>query len=347
MQFSNFKIRGKIMNEVAEKKPIILSGITPSGILTLGHLTGALRNWVALQDKFDCYYMIADQHAITVRQVAADLRKRTLDTAAMFIAAGIDINRSKLFIQSHVPEHTQLSWVLSTFTGMGECSRMTQYKDKSQKHADNVNVGLFTYPILMAADILLYQANLVPIGEDQKQHLELSRNLAQRFNFNYSETFTVPEPYIPPVGARIMSLQDPTKKMSKSDENERAVIFLNDPYEVVVSKIKKAVTDSGSEIKYDETKPGISNLITLYSISSGKSFDEIENEFKGKGYGDFKPVVAESVADYIKPIREKYNEVRNNQKLLEEILTQGSETARKQAQRTLRKVYKKIGFVSF
>ncbi|MFP4528422.1 MAG: tryptophan--tRNA ligase, partial [Candidatus Kapaibacterium sp.] len=230
--------------ENQQQKPVILSGITPSGILTIGHLTGALQNWVRMQDTHDCYFMIADLHAITVRQTPAELRRRTLDTAALFIACGIDPEKSVLFIQSHVPAHAQLTWVLTTFTGMGECSKMTQFKDKSQKHSENVNVGLFAYPILMASDILLYQADLVPVGADQKQHLELSRNLAQRFNYHYSDTFIMPEPFIPKIGARIMSLQQPESKMSKSDENEKATIFLSDSDDVVKNKIKRAVTDS-------------------------------------------------------------------------------------------------------
>lgn len=330
-----------------EKKPIVLSGIQPSGILTIGHYTGALKNWVELQDKYDCYYMIADLHAITVKQVAADLRKRTLDTAAMFIAAGIDTEKSVLFIQSQIHEHAELTWVLSTLTGMGECSRMTQFKDKSNQHSENINVGLFTYPVLQAADILLYQANLVPVGEDQKQHLELSRNLAQRFNYHYSDTFTVPEPFISKLGARVMSLQDPTKKMSKSDPNEKSIIFLNDKDEVVKSKIKRAVTDSGTVIKYNPEQPGISNLITLYSISTGMSFAEIEEKFVGCGYGDFKLACADVVAEYLAPVRDRYETVRKDEKMLKEILVAGAEKASAQARRTLRKVYKKVGFVSF
>lgn len=330
-----------------ETKKIILSGVQPSGILTIGHYTGAFKNWVDLQDQYDCYFMVADLHSITVRQVPADLRKRTLDTAAMFIATGVNPENSKLFIQSHVTEHAQLAWVLSTFTGMGECSRMTQFKDKSAQHSENINVGLFTYPILMASDILLYQADLVPTGEDQKQHLELSRNIAQRFNHNYSDTFTVPEPYISKVGARIMSLQEPTKKMSKSDPNERSSIFLTDPPELVKSKIKRAVTDSGTDIKYDESRPGISNLMSLYFIATGKDYATIEKEFEGAGYGDFKVAVADAVADYLSPIRDKYLEVRKNEKELKEILTFGAEKATQQARKTLRKVYKKVGFVSF
>jgi tryptophanyl-tRNA synthetase len=252
-----------------------------------------------------------------------------------------------LFIQSHVTEHAQLAWVLNCFTGMGECSRMTQFKDKSQKYAENINVGLFSYPVLMAADILLYQADLVPVGEDQKQHLELTRNLAQRFNFNYSDTFKIPEPYIPPVGARIMSLQEPTKKMSKSDENEKGSIFLTDSDEQIKNKIKRAVTDSGSEIKHSPDKPGINNLMSLYQVATGKNFKQIEEEFDGKGYGEFKPAVADAVAEYIRPIREKYLALRKDDALLKQILTSGAEQARRQAFKTLRKVYKKLGFVQF
>ena len=327
------------------EKPIILSGIQPSGDLHIGHLTGAIKNWVDLQDKYRCYYTIVDLHAITVQQNPAELRKRSLDLAAMFIACGIDPEKCILFIQSHVTEHAQLAWVLNCFTGMGECSRMTQFKDKSQKYSENINVGLFAYPVLMAADILLYQADLVPVGEDQKQHLELTRNLAQRFNFNYSDTFKVPEPYIPPVGARIMSLQDPTMKMSKSDENEKGSIFLTDTDEHIKNKIKRAVTDSGSEVKYSPDKPGINNLMSLYQVATGKNFKQIETEFDGKGYGDFKSAVADAVADYIRPIREKYFTLRKDETLLKQILASGAEQARRQAFKTLRKVYKKLGFV--
>ncbi len=330
-----------------DQKPVILSGVTPSGILTMGHLAGALSNWVKLQDKFECYFMIADLHAITVRQNPAELRKRTLETAAMFIAAGIDPDKSTLFIQSHVTEHAQLTWVLNTFTGMGECSRMTQFKDKSTQHSENVNVGLFDYPVLMAADILLYQADLVPVGEDQKQHLELTRNLAQRFNHNYSDTFKVPEPYIPEVGARIMSLQDPEKKMSKSDPNQGSILFLTDSDEVIKNKIKRSVTDSGSEIKFADNKAGISNLLTLMHLATKRSIKDIESDFAGKGYGDFKMAVAEAMADYLRPIRQRYEELINNKQQLTEILVRGEENARKIAAKTLRKVYKKVGFVQF
>ncbi len=331
----------------ADKKKIILSGIQPTGVLTMGHFTGALKNWVELQDDYDCFYMIADLHAITVKQVAADLRKRTLDTAAMFIASGINEEKCTLFIQSQVTQHAELAWVLATLTGMGECSKMTQFKDKSKQHAENINVGLFTYPILQAADILLYQADLVPVGEDQKQHLELSRNLAQRFNYHYSDTFTIPEPYISKLGARIMSLQDPTKKMSKSDANEKSILYLNDKDDIIKSKIRKAVTDSGSGIKFSEDKPGISNLITLYSIAAKKSIPEIEEYFTDASYADFKNTVAEETAKFLAPVREKYEAVRKDEKKLKEILSLGAEKARYQANKTLRKVYKKVGFVSF
>lgn len=327
-----------------EKKTIILSGIQPTGKLHLGNLIGAIKNWVALQEKYHCYFTIVDLHSITTRQVPAELRKNSMNLAALLIANGIDPEKSCLFIQSHVPEHSQLAWVLNCFTPMGELSRMTQFKDKSSKNPDNINAGLFTYPILQAADILLYQADLVPVGEDQKQHLELTRNIAERFNYNYSETFKVPEPYIPKVGARIMSLQDPTKKMSKSDENQGSCIFIEDDDKQIINKIKRAVTDSGSEVKASDDKPGIKNLITLYRVATGKSVDEIEKEFEGKGYGEFKPAVGEAVAEYIKPIREKYIELQNDKNYLTEILKSGAEQARRAAFKTLRKVYKKVGF---
>jgi len=331
--------------ENQEKKPVILSGVQSTGVMTIGHLSGALKNWKEMQDQFECYYMIADLHAITVRIEPAKLRKSILDTAALFIASGIDPERSALFIQSHVPEHSQLAWVLNCYTGMGECSRMTQFKDKSLKNQENVNVGLFAYPVLMAADILLYQADRVPVGEDQKQHLELTRNLAERFNHHYSETFKVPEPFIPKMGAKIMSLQEPTKKMSKSDENERSTIFLTDTDDVIVGKIKRAVTDSGTDIKYSEEHQGISNLMTLYHIATGASFDDIERDFEGKGYGDFKKAVGEAVAEYIRPIREEYNKLIKDKEYLLNIYKQGDEKARNTAFKTMRKVYKKIGYL--
>ncbi len=328
-----------------QKKPVILSGVQSSGKLTFGNLAGALKNWVKLQDKYDCYYMVADLHAITVRQVPAELRQSTIDTLAMFIASGIDVEKSTLFVQSHVPEHAELTWVLNSLTGMGECSRMTQFKDKSANSSESTNVSLFAYPVLMAADILLYQANLVPVGDDQKQHLELTRNIATRFNSTYSPTFIVPEPYIPEVGARIMSLQDPTKKMSKSDKNQSSVIFLTDKDEEIKRKIRRAVTDSGSEITFSNDKPGISNLITLYSIAKNITIKEVVDEFTGQSYGDFKPAVADAVADYIAPIREKFENIRKDKKHLNEIMKLGAEKARHTARKTLRKVYKKVGFI--
>lgn len=330
-----------------EKKKTILSGIQPSGDLHIGHLTGAINNWVALQDEYECFYTIVDLHAITVRQTPAVLRRRSLEVAAMYIACGIDPEKCNLFIQSHVTEHAQLAWVLNCFTGMGELARMTQFKDKSKQHADNINVGLYAYPVLQAADILLYQAHLVPVGEDQKQHLELSRNLAQRFNHYYSDTFVVPEPYITKVGARIMNLQDPTKKMSKSDENEKATIFLADSNDEIRNKIKRAVTDSGTEVLITDDKPGVKNLAMLYQVATGKSFEAIETEFAGKGYGDFKSTVADAVAEFINPIRTRYEEISKDKQYLEDVLKKGADNARRRAFSTLRKVYKKLGFVQF
>lgn len=329
-----------------QSKKVILSGMQPTGGLHIGHLTGALRNWVELQNDFECYFTIVDLHAITIRQEPAKLRRWTLDLVATFLACGIDPSRSHIFVQSHVPEHTQLAWVLNCFTGMGECSRMTQFKDKSQKYPENVNVGLFAYPILMAADILLYQADLVPVGADQKQHLELTRNLAQRFNSLYSETFKIPEPYIPKIGAKIMNLQNPTKKMSKSDENLSGVLFILDEDNQIANKIKRAVTDSGAEIVFREDKPGISNLITLYHISTGKSIQEIESEFAGKGYGEFKKVVSEAVVEFLRPFKERYREIRANEDHLKSIIQEGAEMARRVANKTIAKVYRKIGFVT-
>lgn len=331
----------------SSKKKIILSGMQPTNVLTFGSYSGALTNWVKFQEEFDSYFMVADLHSMTVKQDPAVLRKRTLDFVAMYIAAGIDPEKSTLFLQSHVPAHSQLTWVLSCFTGMGECSRMTQFKDKSKKNADNINVGLFTYPVLMATDILLYQADLVPVGEDQKQHLELTRNLAQRFNHNYSDTFTVPEPYIPKVGAKIMSLQDPTSKMSKSDDNLNATLFLADDDDTIIRKIKRAITDSDAEVRFSEDKPGVSNLITIYHVVTGKSIKEIEIEFDGSGYGVFKPAVAEAVVEFISPIRKRFEEIRADKKYLNEVLEQGREKANKKAMKTMSKVNKKVGFYQF
>jgi tryptophanyl-tRNA synthetase len=335
------------MSEGQQQKKVILSGMQPTNDLTIGQYCGALRNWVELQHEYDSLFCVVDLHAITVRQEPAKLRKRTLDVAAMYMAAGIDPDVSTLFVQSHVPEHTQLAWVLTCMTGFGECSRMTQFKDKSAMHADNVNVGLFTYPILMAADILLYNADLVPVGEDQRQHLELTRNLAERFNFHYSPTFTVPEPFIPKVGAKIMSLQEPEKKMSKSDPNERATIFMVDTDEAILGKVKRAVTDSGTTIVFDEKRPGVANLMTLYSITTGKTMQEIENEFTGLGYAEFKEAVGQAIVTFLRPVRERYGTIRSDEDALKATLKRGAEAARERARRVLRKVYKKTGFVEF
>lgn len=334
-------------NKEQSNKKVILSGIQPSGTLHIGNVAGALRNWAALQDDYQCYFTIVDLHAITIKKEPAELRKNTMEMAAMLLACGIEPERSTIFIQSHVPEHSQLAWVLNCYTPIGELSRMTQFKDKSQNHSDNINAGLFTYPVLQAADILLYQADLVPVGNDQKQHLELSRNIAERFNNAYSPTFVIPEPYIPPIGARIMNLQEPAKKMSKSDDNDKSTIYITDSDKEIVNKIKRAVTDSDSKIIYNEEKAGIANLMNLYSIATGKKFVEIESEFKGKGYGDFKSFVGEAVAAYINPIRTKFEAIRNDKPYLEKILKEGAEKARVTASRTLKKVYKKIGFVGF
>ena len=335
------------MDNTAETKQRILSGIQPSGALTLGNYVGALRNWVQLQkeDKYESYYMIADLHSITVRQEPKDLRKNCMDLLALFLACGLDGEKEPIFFQSHIPAHTQLGWVLDCNTYMGELSRMTQFKDKSKKHADNINAGLFTYPSLMAADILLYQADLVPVGKDQKQHLELTRDLATRFNNVYSETFKVPEPYIPKVGAKIMSLQEPTQKMSKSDPNENAYILMLDPIDKIVKKVKRAVTDSGSEVKRGEGKEGVENLMSIYSSMTGRTMDEIEMEFEGKGYGDFKSAVAEAVVETLRPIQEEHARLIASKDYLETIYKRGAEQANYTARKTISKVYRKVGFI--
>lgn len=328
-------------------KKRILSGIQPSGAVTLGNYVGALRNWVELQksDEYECYFMLADLHTITVRQEAKVLRKNAIDLLALFLAAGIDPQKSPVFFQSHVPAHVQLSWVLNCNTYMGELSRMTQFKDKSRKHADNINAGLFTYPVLMAADILLYQADLVPVGEDQKQHLEITRDIAKRFNNAYSETFKIPEPYIPKVGARIMSLQDPTQKMSKSDPNENAYILLLDKPDAIVRKIKRAVTDSGSEVRRGEGKEGIENLMSIYGAVTGKTMEETEAEFEGKGYGIFKSAVADAVVAALEPIQKRYAELTASRDYLEDVYRSGAQIAERTAFKTIAKVYRKVGFI--
>ena len=327
------------------EKKIVFSGAQPSGSLTIGNYLGAIKNWVELQDEYDCYYSIVDLHAITVPQVPKDLRSNTLKQIAIYIACGIDPEKSTLFIQSHVPAHTELTWVLNTISYMGQLSRMTQYKEKSRKSEENLNAGLFTYPVLMAADILLYQTDLVPVGEDQKQHLELARDLAIRFNNKYSETFKVPEPLIKEFGARIMSLQDPEAKMSKSDSDENGYILILDDKDTIRRKIKRAVTDSLGVIAYNDEQLGIKNLLDMYSVFSGESIEEIVNRYEGKGYGIFKEDLAEVVIEGLSPIQRKYDELSKNKDYLEKIYKSGAEKAEYQAMKTLRKVYRKVGFI--
>lgn len=325
--------------------PTILSGIAPSGQLTLGNYLGALRNWVAMQDSYDCYYVLVDLHAITVRQDPATFAERCLDFIALYLACGIDPARSAIFIQSHVPQHAELSWVLNCYTQMGELNRMTQFKDKSARHNENINAGLFGYPVLMAADILLYQATAVPVGDDQKQHLELTRDVAQRFNGLYGDTFVVPEPYIPTVGARVMSLQDPTKKMSKSDTTETNVINLLDEPKRITRKIKRAVTDSDNEIRFGDDKPGVSNLLSIASAISDTSVDDLVAKYAGLGYGALKGDVADLVVEFLEPVQQEYARVRNDRGELDRILAQGADKARDKAAATLQRVYNVLGFV--
>ena len=328
-----------------EPKKRILSGIKPTGTLNLGGYLGAAKNWVALQNEFDCFYFIADLHAITIRINPAQLRKQAKELYALYIACGLDPEKYTIFFQSHVHQHAELAWVLDCYTMFGELSRMTQFKDKSAKNADNINAGLFTYPSLMAADILLYQADLVPVGEDQTQHVEICRDIANRFNNLYGEVFRLPEGYVPKVGARIKSLVNPMQKMSKSEQDPNGTVNLLDRRDDVIRKFKKAVTDSGSEILYTEDKPGIKNLMTIYSAVNGKTFEEIEREFDGKGYGDFKLAVGESVADLLSGIQEKYTQISEDKTYLENLWRGSAEKASYIANKTLRKVYKKIGFV--
>lgn len=326
-------------------KKIILSGIQPTGVFTLGNYIGAVRNWGRMQDEFDCAYFIADLHSLTVYQEPAKLRKQTWGAFALLLACGIDPEKSLLFIQSQVNTHAQLSWIMSNVTQFGELGRMTQFKDKSARHPDNINAGLFTYPVLMACDILLYQADMVPVGADQKQHLEFTRDIAMRFNSRYGETFKIPEPYIPQAGARVMSLQDPTKKMSKSDENANAYISILDDRNVIMNKFKRAVTDSETEIVYREGKDGINNLITIYSVLTGKTIAEVESEFAGKGYGEFKPAVGEVVADALAPIRENFAKYSKDKAELERLAASGAERAYSISIRTLKKAMRKVGLV--
>lgn len=329
-----------------EQKKRIFSGVQPSGHLTLGNYLGAIKNWVSLQDEYDCFYCIVDLHALTVRQDPEELRRRSLSLFALYMACGLDVDKNTLFVQSHVSAHAELAWILNCYTYMGELSRMTQFKEKSRKHKDNINAGLFTYPVLMAADILLYQTHLVPVGEDQKQHLELTRDIAQRFNGLYGDVFIVPEVYIPKVAARVMSLQDPTKKMSKSDENPNAYISLLDEPDAIIKKFKRAVTDSGREIRYDEeNKPGISNLMNIYAAITGKTYEEIEGEFEGKGYGDFKKAVGECVVEALKPIQQRYHELMKDEGYLVTLMKEGAQKASNVATQTLKKVYERIGLI--
>jgi tryptophanyl-tRNA synthetase len=326
------------------ERKAMYSAVQPSGNLTIGNYTGAIRNWVRMQNDFDCFYAIANMHAITVRQDPAELRRRTLELAALYIACGLDPEKCTLYVQSHVPAHAELAWVLNTFTYVGEMERMTQFKDKSQKHADNINMGLMDYPVLMAADILLYQADLVPVGVDQKQHVEITRDIANRFNNLYGETFRVPEPYILKEGAKIMSLQDPLKKMSKSDENPNASVALADDRDTVIRKFKRAVTDSDNEICVSDEKPGITNLLNIYAAFRGCTVAEAEKEFAGKGYGEFKLAVGETVADVLAPVQQKQKQLLAEKDYLAGVLKAGAERAFKAARKTLSKVYRKIGF---
>ncbi len=328
-----------------EKKKTVLSAVQPSGNLTLGNYFGSLSRFGEFTEMFDCYYCVADLHSITVRQVPAELRRHTYEVYALYIACGLDPKKNVLFVQSHVHEHAELGWILDCYTMFGELSRMTQFKDKSAKHADNVNAGLFTYPALMAADILLYQADYVPVGADQKQHVEIARDIATRFNGAYTPTFTVPEAYIPKEGAKIMSLQEPTKKMSKSDKNENASIYILDSRDDIIRKFKRAVTDSDTCVRVGEGKDGINNLITIYSCCTGKSAEEVEREFDGRGYGEFKLAVGEVCADKLSPVKDKFDELMADKAALGALMKEGAEHASYRASRTLSKVKRKIGFV--
>lgn len=344
-RLTDSNLKGKIAMEQNNHKKITFSGIQPTGIFTLGNYLGAVRNWKLMQEEYNCCYSIVNQHAITVRQDPKALRENTLSAYALLLACGIDPEKSIAFIQSHVKTHAELNWVLACYTQFGELSRMTQFKDKSARHPENVNAGLFTYPVLMVADILLYQADLVPVGTDQKQHVELARNVAQRFNGIYGNVFTIPEPYIPKLAAKVMSLQEPTKKMSKSDGNPKAFISILDRPETIMKKFKSAVTDSEGCVCWREGKDGINNLISIYSAVTGQSFEQIEQAFAGKGYGDFKQAVGEAVCEELRPIQEQYGSYMKEKAYLEDCYKAGAEKAKKFSQRTLDKVYKKIGFL--
>ena len=325
-------------------KKSLFSAMQATGNLTLGNYLGALKNWVTLNEEYECFYCVVDEHSITIRQDPAELRKRARRLLMIYIAAGLDPEKNCLYYQSHVSAHAELAWILNCYTYMGELSRMTQFKDKAAKHADNVNAGLFTYPVLMAADILLFQADVVPVGIDQKQHLELTRNLAERFNVIYGDVFTIPDAYIGKVGAKIMSLQDPSKKMSKSDENPNASIYLLDDPDPIIRKFKRAVTDSGSEVVYREDKPGIRNLMDIYAAAGGKTIEEIEKEFDGRGYGEFKLAVGEAVVSILKPLQDEVARLEKDKAYVDGIIRANAEKANYYANKTLRKVQKKVGF---
>ncbi len=325
-------------------KKTLFSGMQATGNLTLGNYLGALKNWVTLNEEYECFYCVVDEHSITIRQDPAELRRRARRLLMIYIAAGLDPEKNCLYYQSHVSGHAELAWILNCYTYIGELNRMTQFKDKAAKHADNVNAGLFTYPVLMAADILLFQADVVPVGIDQKQHLELTRNIAERFNGIYGDVFTIPEAYIGKVGAKIMSLQDPSKKMSKSDENPNASIYLMDDPDTIIRKFKRAVTDSGNEIVYREDKPGIRNLMDIYGAAAGKSTEEIEREFDGRGYGEFKLAVGEAVVSVLRPLQDKVAQLEKDKAYLDGIIRANAEKANYYANKTLRKVQKKVGF---
>ena len=327
-----------------EQKKRIFSGMQPSGVITLGNYLGALKNWTKLQDEYDCLYCIVDMHAITVRQDPVKLRKQAKDLLVQYLAVGLDPEKNIIYYQSHVPQHAELAWILNCYTYMGELNRMTQFKDKCAKHADNINAGLFTYPSLMAADILLYQTDLVPVGEDQRQHLELTRDIAQRFNGIYGDVFKVPDAYIGKVGARVMALQEPTKKMSKSDENQNNIITWMDDPKVIMNKMKRAMTDSDTEVRFAEEKPGISNLLSIYCAVTGKTIAESEKEFAGVGYGTFKTAVGEAVVAELEPVQKRVKELEANKDYLDAIIKSGAEKASRLADRTLTKVQKKVGF---
>ncbi|MGK0466641.1 MAG: tryptophanyl-tRNA synthetase [Clostridium sp.] len=326
-------------------KKVIFSGIKPSGDLTLGNYIGAIKNWVKLQEDYECYFCVVDLHAITVKQEPKDLRKRTLEILAIYLASGIDPEKNTLFIQSHIPAHSEAGWLLTCSTYMGELSRMTQYKDKSKNSGESISAGLFIYPVLMAADILLYQTNLVPVGKDQLQHLEIARDIGERFNKTYSDTFVIPEPYIPKTGAKIMDLQDPSKKMSKSEENVNGYILIMDPPEVIRKKVNRAVTDSLGEVKYNDEQLGVKNLMTILMTITGKSVQEIEGKYEGLGYAEFKSDVAEAIVSELEPVQIKIKEYIGNKDYLEGIYKKGAEKANYVANKTLRKMQKKIGFI--